>query len=149
MGRYKILNKVVLLFVVLISSHMHANSVHMKNDSPYQLRAVVRGNDGSYLGEMIIMSQETGTWSDNSYGAVPFDEWGPVDHTTTPYTVLWYCMNGDSYSVNTLVPTGALVTAQFGEGDRICKSKKGKKSTEEAPPGGYLDQGYEPEAHPH
>jgi hypothetical protein len=139
--------KWLICFACLGFGCAFANSVHLKNDSGYQLRAVVRGQDGSYLGEMIVMPQQTSTWSDNSYGAVPFDEWGPVDHTTTPYTVLWYCMSGTPYSVNKLVPVGALVTAQFGEGTRECKGKQeGVHSPQQGPSQGYLNEQNEPEA---
>lgn len=138
--------KLLLAFLCFVTSSLFCNSVHMKNDSPYQLRAVVRGHDGSYLGEMIIAAQGIGTWSDNTYGAVPLTEWGLVDQTSTPYTVLWYCMSGDTYSVNSLVPTGALVSAQFGEGARQCSPKKEKQATEQNPSQGYLHNQNEPES---
>jgi len=141
----KIVKMVFFSLLISVTSLAVANSLQLKNDSPYQLRAVVRGNDGSYLGEMIIKSQDVGIWSDNAYGAVPFDEWGAVDRTTTPYTVLWYCMKGDSYSVNTLVPTGALVSAQFGEGNRECRPNS-KKEGSGNPSQGYLHEQNEPEA---
>jgi hypothetical protein len=141
----KSLIKFLYLSLIIASSALFAGSVHMINDSPYQLRAVVRGADGTYLGEMIIQSQGTSTWSDNTYGRVPMDEWGQTDRAATPYTVLWYCTSGENYSINTIVATGATVTAQNGEGTRICRPKK-KPGEPQQPPQGYLYEDHEPEA---
>ncbi len=100
-----------------------AGSVHLLNDSPYTLRAVIRGADGSYLGEMIIQTGNMHTWSDmnGQMGAPPMDS---NSRSQTPYTVMWYCLSGDDYSINTIVATGATVTAQGGEGARICKPQQ-------------------------
>ena len=52
---------------LLVTSFTEAESVRLFNNSAYDLRAVVRGADGSFLGEMLIRSQNSTTWY-NTYG---------------------------------------------------------------------------------
>jgi hypothetical protein len=51
-----------LLFLILglfsLPYLVHAGTVRMINNSPYDLRAVIRGSDGSYLGEMVVRAQK-------------------------------------------------------------------------------------------
>jgi len=112
-----------LAFVLTVS----AGSIRLFNDSPYQLRAVIRGADGTQLGEVVINAHQSSTWTD-SYGQVgnigqPFVEQAP-SQSRTPYTVLWYCPDGNNYSMCQIVETGATITAQTCSGDRICKPQK-------------------------
>lgn len=107
--------------------------VNLLNDSAYPLRAVIRGNDGSYLGEMVVQPQHVGHWN-TTYGVLQ-----QSDYATLPYTVLWYCLDGSDYSIWVGVSTGATVTAQGGQGTRICKPRHpGSQGAPLAPPGGYL-----------
>lgn len=107
---------------------VQAGSIRLFNDSPYKLRAVVRGADGSQLGELLINPDQSSTWTD-SYGQ--FGPNGYVEDTPnksqTPYAVIWYCLDGNSYSICNIVSTGATVTAQTCDGDRICKPQKKNK----------------------
>jgi hypothetical protein len=102
-------------------SFIDAGTVRLINDSPYRLRAVVRAADGTMLGEMVINSRQASVWSDqySSPGEISQPE-----YSQTPYTVLWYCMNGDDYSFCGNVGTGAMVTAQTCDGARLCKPTK-------------------------
>lgn len=135
-----------VLTAMCASSSLFAGAVHLINDSPYRLRAVIRGSDGSYLGEMIIQTQNASNWSDTSgqMGAPPIDQ---SSRSQTPYTVLWYCMSGYNYSINTIVASGATVTAQSGDGIRICNPQpNNNRQTTPAPAMGHLYQQHEPEA---
>lgn len=114
----------------------------MINNSPYELRAVIRGNDGSYLSEVIIRSQKETVWTD-TYGQYGMN--GGANESVnqnyrskTPYTVLWYCLAGDSYGVCDTVSTGAVVTAQGCIGNRMCSPQKKEKVPATQPEGNYL-----------
>lgn len=107
---------------------LFANSVRLINTSPYDLRAVIRGGDGSFLGEIIVKSQKETTWTD-TYGQ--YGTMGGANprvnqdyRSKTPYTVLWYCMDGGDYGVCDTVSTGAVVTSQGCNGARMCKTQK-------------------------
>ncbi len=128
-----------LLFPLLI----FAGSVRLINNSPYDLRAVVRGADGTYLSEIIVKSQKESTWTD-TYGN--YGTYGGANarvnqnyRSRTPYTVIWYCMDGGDYAVCDMVSTGAVVTSQGCMGNRMCKPRKQEKYPAE-PPGNYLQQ---------
>lgn len=111
---------------------LDAASVRLLNDSSYKLRAVVRANDGTFLGEMIINPQQGQTWSD-AYGKT-----GQISQPTasqSPYSVLWYCMSGDDYSFCDNVASGSQVSAQSCNGPRLCKPPKKEK-----PKSPYEDQ---------
>ncbi|MGE5195774.1 MAG: hypothetical protein ACM3JI_00410 [Anaerolineae bacterium] len=122
-------------------SSVDAGSVRLLNDSPYRLRAVVRGNDGAYLGEVIINPQHSSNWSD-TYGQAGYAGKGLMENTysQTPYTVLWYCMNGDDYAICNTVPTGGTVMAQSCMGSRMCKAEKKKEGPFTQPEGQYLNE---------
>jgi hypothetical protein len=116
-----LMNRYLLFLGCVFSGALHAGSVHLINDSPYVLRAVVRGNDGSFLGEQVIEPQNSGDWSDNS----EWDTYQNPEMSQTPYTVIWYCMSGGGdYSITTYVATGSTVFAQSGEGARICNPQQ-------------------------
>ncbi len=112
----------------LLSPLLACAGVHLINDSPYTLRVVIQGYDGTYLGEMIIQPQHLSDWSD-SFGTM--GRYGPGtkqgNMSRVPYTILWYCLEseeGDEYSICTGVATGSTVTAQGCSGRRMCKPKK-------------------------
>lgn len=130
------MKKIFFLFAVFSCLQMWAGSILLLNDTPYVLRAVIRGNDGTYLGEVVINSHNSSRWTDTygqlgSYGA-------PPANSLTPYTVRWYCNSGDDFSFCTNVATGATVSAKNCDGRRICGPKSSQKQNEAAPPEGYL-----------
>lgn len=120
---------------------LFGGTVRLINNSPYDLRSVIRGADGSYLGEVIVKAQKETVWTD-TYGN--YGMYGGSDaranqnyRSKTPYTVLWYCMDGADYAVCDTVSTGAVVTAQGCMGARMCKPKK-KERYPPQPEGHYL-----------
>ncbi len=106
---------------------LHAGTVRLFNDSPFRLRGVVRGSDGTLLGEYIINSQTSSTWSDTWDGYSP-----PANpsRSQTPYTVLWYCLDGAPFSTANYINTGGTATAMGGDGAKQCR---GKNLQQEAP----------------
>jgi len=116
---------ILFCFAILTSFCAHAASVRLINDSPYQLRAVVRAADGTLLGEMVINSRQTSTWSD-AYGKPGYIN--QPTYSQTPYSILWYCMNGDDYSFCDDISTGSTVTAQSCSGGRLCKPPPKKQT---------------------
>lgn len=110
---------------------LEAGTVRLVNDSPYKLRAVVRANDGTFLGEVVINPQNTSTWTDG-FAGLP----GGLNETRTqtPYTILWYCLEGDAFSTVAPVATGATATAMMGDGARQCRPQKQRTPQAEVPP---------------
>ncbi len=108
---------------------MCATSLTLKNDSPYPLRAIVRGADNSLLGELVIQPSRSMTWQDTygygsnySQGANAAEQQGT--RSKTPYTVTWQCLAGGDYSVCSFVYSGSLVFAQGCDGTRTCIGSK-------------------------
>jgi hypothetical protein len=119
------------LFLFLWAVPCFAGSIRLINDSPYPLRAVIRGYDGTYLGEMIVNPEHALTWNDAG-GQIGYFGKGNVyqeqsTRSQTPYTVLWYCTEGADYAVCDGIPTGATVSAQSCTGTRQCKPQKKKQ----------------------
>ncbi len=111
--------RLLWLLAFVFSASLHAGSLRLTNDSPYKLRAVIRGSDGSYLGEMLINPQQNMNWNDWDTGIMYYSQ------SVTPYTVTWFCgEGGGDFSVNENVSTGSTVTAMAGNGTRSCKGKK-------------------------
>ncbi len=119
--------------LLLLTATAYAGSVRLLNDSPYVLRAVIRGNDGSFLGEMIINPQYGTTWTDTNLNMLQ-----QSPRSRTPFTVLWYCMDGNSFSICNDVAAAATVTAQGCSGARICKPPPPPPPSAPAPEGQYL-----------
>src|ERR1700722_12165438 len=125
----------ILFCLLLCSGTCFASSVRLINDSPHKLRAVIRGNDGSNLGEMMVEPDQATTWNDqysrtgelqkgNIYQNQPW-------RSQTPYTVLWYCEDGSDFAFCSSVNTGNPVAAKSCDGARQCKlKKKNPNSTE-------------------
>lgn len=113
-----VLKRFAFLFLLGIGFSLHAGTVRLVNDSAFKLRAVIRGADGTYLGEVIVNPQQTMSWNDY-WGGV-----GYYNQSRTPYTVTWYCLDGGDFAVCTDVPTGATVPAMTCEGTMSCKAKK-------------------------
>lgn len=110
---------------------LDAGTVHLVNDSPYKLRAVIRGNDGSFLGEMVINPQDTETWTDGFQGLPPGLN---STKTQTPYAVLWYCLEGDAFGTCPVVATGGTAIAMGCDGARQCRPAKQRQPESEIPP---------------
>lgn len=118
--------KVALFLFLACCTTLFAGSVRLINDSPYPLRAAIRGSDGTFLGEMVLEPQHASTWSDSNMG---FYGEGNVyqeqpNRAESPYTVLWFCNDGGDFSVCDGVSEGATVTALSCPGIRECKPKK-------------------------
>lgn len=129
--------------LIALPYFLFAGTVRLVNNSPYDLRAVIRGSDGSFLGEMVVKSQRESVWTD-TYGQ--YGTFGGSNATQnnnnrsiTPYTVLWYCLDGADYAVCDTVSTGALVMSQGCMGARMCKPQK-KEQYPSQPEGQYLYQ---------
>lgn len=137
--------RAVLFLLFLSCSSLFAGSVRLINDSPYKLRAVIRGNDGTFLGEMVVNPEHATAWND-SLGQVGYFGKGNVyqeqsTRSQTPYTVLWYCIDGADYSVCDMVATGSTVTAQSCLGARQCKpAKKQQGAFPNQPEGNFLQK---------
>lgn len=106
-----------MLFCLLIPSAAFCASVRLVNDSPYPLRAVIQGADGTKLGEELISPNEQVTWTDNSM-QMGYQE---PSRSETPYTILWYCLEGTPYSICARMPNAGMITAQTCDGPRQCK----------------------------
>jgi hypothetical protein len=128
--------------MLLLPLGLMAGTVRLANDSAFQLRAVIRAADGTYLGEMLVSPQQTMQWNDY-WGGV-----GVYNLSRTPYVVTWYCTKGGDFSVCEGVPTGGTVTAMTCAGARQCQPKQPENrpplygpSTEQ-----YMENGPNPES---
>jgi hypothetical protein len=105
--------------------------VRLENDSNVRLRAVIRGADGSILGNVTLepntYPRSNYTWNDSS-GQVGNNS----SRSKTPLTVIWYCMNGTDFSISDNVSTGSFVRALQGSGKKNCTPNP--KNEEETPP---------------
>lgn len=126
-----------LISALLVASTGFASSVRLVNDSPSKLRAVIRGNEGTNLAEMMMEPNQSTTWSDQ-YTATGKTQKGNIyqnqpSRSLTPYTVLWYCEDGTDFSFCEYVNTGNTVTAKSCFGTRQCKlvKKKDQKPVEQ------------------
>ncbi len=119
-------------FLTLLFPSIYAGTVRIFNDSSFKLRAVVRGADGSYLGEMVITPTAVATWTDSlqQYGHNPEsnNQLKNSAYSQTPYTVVFYCMDGSDFSTYTNVATGGFVQAQMGEGKKSCQGANQKNT---------------------
>jgi hypothetical protein len=129
------------LFFLLLAGQAWAGAVRLVNDTAYKLRAVVRAADGTYLGEVIVMPQQTMQWNDY-WGGV-----GYYSNSQTPYTVIWYCVDGGDFSVCNNVPSGATITAFQCDGARQCRPQKKQQNPPQygAPTQEYLPDQLEQE----
>ncbi len=108
-----------------------AGSVHLVNDTPYTLRAEVRGAEGSFLGEVVLKPEHSIRWSD-SYGQVGSFGKGSAfreypSRSLTPYQVHWKCLSGADFSICTTVATGATVSARTCDGRKMCNPDETKE----------------------
>lgn len=136
------LKKILPLFF-LCSAIVYGGSVRLFNNSNFDLRAVVRGSDSSYLGELVVRAQNTATWTDSySYAGGYYGPNAQIEsgyRSKTPYVVNWYCMDGADFAVCDTVSTGAVVMSLQCMGPRICHSPPKKRGEYPTIPGGqYL-----------
>jgi hypothetical protein len=116
-----------IAFLVLLlstTSLFGAATIRLVNDSPYMLKAVVRGHNGMFLGEMVINSQDAFTWRSGNTEMGYYGE-GNVyqEHPNSPeipYTVLWFCPDGSDFSVCDAIAPGSTATALGCPGTREC-----------------------------
>ena len=115
---------------LFMTSYTQAESIRLFNDSVYDLRAVVQGSDGSFLGEMLIRAQNAATWY-NTYG--PYQSRVPIQQSRsqTPYVVVWYCLSGEQFSICDTVATGGAVEALSCLGPRTCRARKKDNTPQE------------------
>ncbi len=128
---------------ILCTVHLCAGSVRLYNNSTFDLRAVVRGSDGSYLGEIVVKAQNTSSWTDSYVFAGGY--LGPNAQiesgyrSKTPYVVIWYCMDGKDFAVCDTVSNAAVVMALSCAGSRTCAPANKKRGAYPQIPGGqYL-----------
>ncbi len=109
------MKKLLLLF--MSSASLFAGSVTLFNDSPFKLRAAILSATGVNLGEVVLSPQHRVVWSDNQTSSM-------VGYSDTPYSVIWYCLEGKEYGIWTNVSVGSFVTASGSGGLRICPVPK-------------------------
>ena len=128
------------LVYLLATSQLFSGSLRLYNNSPFKLRAVIRGADGSYLGEMIVLPEHFNTWSSQypSFGPGGQQYQPSPNRTLTPYTVHWFCPDGDEFGLSSNAASGAAVLAEQASGPRFCKPPK-KKKNNRAPYGPHED----------
>jgi hypothetical protein len=128
--------KILNFLVLCASASLSAQTVRLFNDSPYKLRAVVRGADGTQLGEVDINAHQALNWDSGYSVAGPYqNRYSQMPNASqTPYSVLWYCVDGSSYSICEIVPPGSTVNAQGCNGNKICKSLKRSEPCQCQPP---------------
>ncbi len=111
------IKKTFLLFFS-VSSLSFATSVHVKNDSPFKLTAIIMSAGGKNLGTVITDPQTTVTWHDTDSSDSKFSK--------TPYTIIFRCPQGEDYGICTGLSPGGMATAQGSIGERTCHIPKKK-----------------------
>lgn len=69
---------------LFLSTMLEGGTVRLINDSPFKLRAVVRANDQTFLGEMIVSAQNSSTWTD-TFRALPI----PTRNNAPKHPIVW------------------------------------------------------------
>ena len=126
----------LLGFFCLFFIQVEAASVRLYNDTSYSLKAIIRGADGSQLGEAVLSPQTYYNWSDAPSKAPkeqPKANPSKSNTSRTPYTVIWYCMDGSDFSMADNVATGAFTTALHGSGKKTCGSPTPPASPNNSP----------------
>jgi hypothetical protein len=105
--------------------------VTLVNDSIYKLTVHIRAADGSDLGALEINPQQTMAWNtfSGTTGNLQY-----YNSSQTPYTVIWFCNNGSTdspYSIWTGVSSGAVCTANGGDGLRSCQAPQKKQQQQQ------------------
>ena len=116
----------ILFFAILsCTTTLFAGTIRLVNDSPYMLKAVVRGRDGMFLGEMVINSQSDYAWRSANTEKGYYGEGNVYQEQPNtpqiPYTILWFCQDGSEFSTCTGIAPGSTATALSCPGIRQCK----------------------------
>ena len=101
-------------------------SVFLLNDSPFMLKATIVAANGQNLGDKEVAQNQSMYFEDqlgssNPTGVTPPGGYQNYANSLTPYTVFWYCKEGNLYSVCENVGAGALASANAGQGTKYCK----------------------------
>jgi len=119
---------IALVLMVALSSEATALSVNLINNSTYKLRAVVQGNDNSFIAERTLKPNQSFMWNDG-LGA-----FSAPARSQTPFVVVWYCPDGLSYSICTDIAPGGTAAAQSCPGVKACKPKEERPKDEDNVP---------------
>lgn len=109
--------KWLLVFFLFCHALIWSDTLTLNNDSNLQLSANILDATGALLGEMVIDSQDTMTWSLN-YEYFGYESQPSVPQT--PYTVNWYCMSGQLFGTCDDVPSDSAVSAMSCGGPNQC-----------------------------
>ncbi|MGE0198935.1 MAG: hypothetical protein AB7N99_05930 [Simkaniaceae bacterium] len=103
----------------LLGGSVFAGSVHIINDSQYDLVATIHSADGKNKGSVGVAPNSSGTWQDSEGGAYSWSQ--------TPYQVTFTCKkSGQQYGIINGVTQAATVTASMASGARVCTDPKKK-----------------------
>ncbi|MDN3507489.1 MAG: hypothetical protein P0S94_01055 [Simkaniaceae bacterium] len=106
-----LIKKAALLFALTAS--LFGGAVSIRNDSAFPLHAQILAADGSLLGAMTVHPQQQMTWQNSNLNA--------GNTPTTPYTVIFYCLEGKEFGIVNQVGVGATVLANSANGSKVCK----------------------------
>jgi hypothetical protein len=112
-----------LAFFFFVASKVFAGTLVLFNDSPYELTAIVYSANGTFLGQLIIQPGMQANWVER-VSPTPLKIPNTPSVSQTPYTVVWRCSHGESYSMCNDVSTGANVRATICPGNHFCPSKQ-------------------------
>lgn len=112
--------KLRFFYLIVLLNYSFGQSVMLLNDSPFKLDVLVINAIGDTKGNLSLDPNQQITWKEQKQ----FYERN--QSPTVPYTVIWYCKDGNQYGIWTNVISGSLVTAQGSQGQKICKIKKPK-----------------------
>ena len=99
----------LLLFLAYLSP-MHALSVQLSNDTPYQLTASIVDAKGHEIATHSIDPHTLSRWQEHDSG------YQKASHAKTPLKVRFHKENGEHYSTWYIVHSGSLIEASKGEG---------------------------------
>lgn len=99
--------------ILFFATILHANSMHLYNDSPYFLNASILSADGAQLDSVPMQPRQRRTWYRQNI----------INSNTslTPFTVVWTCRNGTDFGVSYQVNVGGVATPLSSTGPRYCK----------------------------
>lgn len=133
----------ILCASFLLSAQAYCTSIYLINDSAYTLRAIIRARDGSYVGEMIIPANGVTQWTDGGNVAGGLEQY---PRSRSPFSVSWYCPEGEIFSVDSKVTTGGSTSALGAVGSRSCRPQK--QEPHNKVPDGYLAPSIQPKSDP-
>lgn len=121
----KILSYCFVSLFFFLSMSAFAGSIQLINNTSYDLKAVISGNDNSQLGEVVIGKNSFVYWSDipgeRGYLGKPQDINKNSPYSRSPYRVVWLCMNGSEFAICEVVHTASQVTAKQCPGPQMCR----------------------------